>query len=303
MQFLLAMFLMVSFFVQPCVALAAVRDPVAATLFFDGGVRTFRTYTPPGIEKGKLSPLLFVLHGSSGNGEDMMAVTQRGFERIADKEKFLVVYPDAQGRRWNEQGGTVDDAGFLLAIIDKLATESLVDKKRVYMTGISNGGMMAQRMACEHADRVAGIATVAGSLPEAMSALCKPSRPVPVMVIHGSADPIVPWEGGAVAGFEEFGKVLSARGTAGYWAEKNRCRGTAVAVPEPERDPMDGTRVRFEIFSDCAEGADVGFVAIEGGGHTWPGGYQYLSERFIGKTSRDIDANVVIWGFFRRFPN
>ena len=279
---------------------AAPIDPVASQITVAGEVRTYWTYIPAGIDRAKPVPLLFVLHGSAGSGEVMMTITHRGFERIADREKFVVVYPDALERRWNDQGGTVDDAGFLLAVVDKLAAESLVDKKQVYAAGISNGGMMAQRMACEFSDRVSGIATIAGSMPEQMPLTCKPSRSIPVLIIHGTEDPIVPWGGGAVGGFEDFGKVLSVRQTAEFWAKNNQCRAAAVVSPEPDRDPLDGTRARFEKFADCASKAEVLLVAVEGGGHTWPGGYQYLPERFIGKTSRDIDANQIIWDFFRR---
>jgi len=278
-------------------------DPVASEITVDGVSRTFLIYTPPGLDKNITTPLLFVLHGSAGNGEVMMTVTQRGFERIADKEKFIVIYPDALERRWNAQDGTVDDGGFLLAIVDKLAAEFRVNKKRVYMAGISNGGMMAQRMACEHSDRVAAIATVAGTMPAGMTTVCKPSRPVPVMVIHGTKDPIVPWGGGAVAGFAEFGQVVSAAETFRFWASHDLCKGEPLVVNEPDRDPQDGTRVRLERLSDCSNKAEVTLVAVEGGGHTWPGGYQYLPEPFIGKTSKDIDANTLIWNFFKGYAN
>ncbi len=273
--------------------------PVSETLKSGGDLRNYWLVSPEGIDRAKPAPLLLVLHGSAGSGEDMMKVTQRGFERLADKEKFVLVYPDALERRWNDQGGMVDDVGFLLTIVDKLVADGLVDKTRVYVTGISNGGMMAQRLACEQADRIAGIATVAGGLPEPLQATCKPTRPLPVLVIHGTEDPIVPWAGGAVAGFEDFGKVLSARETAKFWAANNRCGDGGVIATEPDRDPKDGTRVKMEVFASCPAGAAVKLAAIEGGGHTWPGGYQYLPERFIGKTSQDVDANTLIWNFFK----
>ena len=273
--------------------------PVSETLKSGGDLRNYWLVRPEGLEKTKPAPLLMVLHGSAGSGEDMMTVTQRGFERLADKEKFVVVYPDALERRWNDQGGTVDDVGFLLAIVDKLVADGLVDKSRVYVAGISNGGMMAQRLACEQADRIAGIATVAGGMPTGLTGTCKPARALPVLVIHGTEDPIVPWAGGAVAGFEEFSKVLSARETAGFWAANNRCGDGGVIAAEPDRDTKDGTRVKLEVFASCPAGAAVKLAAIEGGGHTWPGGYQYLPERFIGRTSQDVDANMLIWNFFK----
>ena len=273
--------------------------PVSETLKSGGDLRNYWLVSPEGIDRAKPAPLLLVLHGSAGSGEDMMTVTRRGFERLADKEKFIVVYPDALERRWNDQGGTVDDVGFLLAIVDKLVADGLVDKNRIYVAGISNGGMMAQRLACEQADRIAGIATVAGGLPEPLQATCKPARALPVLVIQGTEDPIVPWSGGAVAGFEDFGKVLSARETAKFWAANNRCGDGGVIAAEPDRDPKDGTRVKMEVFASCPAGAAVRLAAVEGGGHTWPGGYQYLPERFIGRTSQDVDANSLIWNFFK----
>jgi polyhydroxybutyrate depolymerase len=281
------------------VSVVTLAAPISETLKSGGDLRNYWLVSPEGLGKSNPVPLLLVLHGSAGSGEDMMTVTRRGFERLADKEKFIVVYPDALERRWNDQGGTVDDVAFLLAIVDKLVADGLVDKNRVYVTGISNGGMMAQRLACEQAERIAGIATVAGGLPEPLQATCKPARSLPVLVIHGTEDPIVPWAGGAVAGFEDFGKVLSARDTAGFWASNNRCGAGGVIVPEPDRDPRDGTRVKMEVFASCPAGAAVKLATVEGGGHTWPGGYQYLPERFIGRTSQDVDANSLIWNFFK----
>ena len=225
-------------------SVATLAAPVSETLKSGGDLRNYWLVSPEGIDRAKPAPLLLVLHGSAGSGEDMMTVTRRGFERLADKEKFVVVYPDALERRWNDQGGTVDDVGFLLAIVDKLVADGLVDKNRIYVAGISNGGMMAQRLACEQADRIAGIATVAGGLPEPLQATCKPARALPVLVIQGTEDPIVPWSGGAVAGFEDFGKVLSARETAKFWAANNRCGDGGVIAAEPDRDPKDGTRVK-----------------------------------------------------------
>ena len=220
---------------------AAPSEPTASRINVGGEMRIYWTYVPAGMDKTKPAPLLFVLHGSAGSGEDMMVVTQRGFERIADKEKIVVVYPDALERRWNEQDGTVDDAAFLLAVADKLISDGLVDRKRVYLAGISNGGMMAQRMACEHADRVAGIASVAGSLPEKLAEKCKPLQTIPVILIHGTEDPIVPWGGGAVAGFEEFGRCCrlvtlqdSGRRTTAVPARRCLCpKQTGIRRMEP----------------------------------------------------------------------
>ena len=283
------------------VAVGAPAVPSAEKIPVGDAVRTYSLYIPSGMERQKPAPLLFVLHGSGGSGEDMRTLTQRGFERLADRDKFVVVYPDALERRWNEQDGNIDDAGFLLAVADQLAARGVADAKRVYFAGISNGGMMAERMACEYSDRVAAIAVVAGSMTEKMAAACKPSRAMPVLLIHGTEDLIIPWSGGAVAGFEDFGKVLSAKAAARFWATQNLCGETPRVSAEPDLDPTDGIRVYAERFIDCKKKSEVDLFVIEGGGHTWPGGYQYLPERFIGKTSKDMDANKIIWEFFQRW--
>ena len=106
-----------------------------------------------------------------------------------------------------------------------------------------------------------------------------------------------------MAGFAEFGQVVSAAETFRFWASHNLCKVAPLVVNEPDRDPQDGTRVRLERFSDCGNKTEVTLVAVEGGGHTWPGGYQYLPEPFIGKTSKDIDANTLIWNFFKGYAN
>lgn len=277
---------------------ASMQETRIQTLLYAGESRSYWIYEPQGLTPGASVPALLVLHGSAGTGEDMMIVTKRGFEKLADQEKFFVVYPNALERRWNEQGGTVDDAGFLTAIVDQLATTGRVDRKRVYIAGISSGGMMAQRMACEKSNAVAAVATVAGTMPAGMKEACKPERPTAILIIHGTEDLIVPWKGGAVAGFAEFGSVLSARETFEFWRSVNQCSGGARTSMERDRDPQDGTRVQTESYDGCY--AAVTLVTVQGGGHTWPGGFQYLPERFIGKTSRDFEATGVIWDFFKR---
>jgi polyhydroxybutyrate depolymerase len=129
-----------------------------------------------------------------------------------------------------------------------------------------------------------------------------PARPISVLLMAGTKDPLVPYEGGDI-GFargRKVGRVVSVAETIKYWTMFDQCPPSPIIAVEPDKDPEDGTRVRREISGPCREGTEVILYAVEGGGHTWPGGQQYLPERIVGRTSRDIDANEVIWSFFKR---
>ncbi|MDR7486081.1 MAG: PHB depolymerase family esterase [Armatimonadota bacterium] len=291
---------------------AAWRGPGGSqphTIIFGGLTRTYRTYVPSG-GAGPM-PLLLALHGGGGSGAAMERLTQGGLNRLADRERFVVVYPDGVDRHWNDGRGIqayrahredLDDVGFIAALIGRVAQSVPIDERRVYATGISNGGLMAFRLARELADRVAAIALVATSMSEPLAQMPGPARAISVLLMPGTQDPLVPWSGGEIGfpGRLKVGRVISVPETIRLWAAHNDCPPTATVTWEPDRDPQDGTRVRREAYRPCRDGTEVVLYAIEGGGHTWPGGWQYLPQRIVGRTSRDIDANEVIWTFLRR---
>lgn len=282
------------------------------SITWDGLERTYLIYIPSSWNKIKSMPLVIALHGGGGTGKRMVKLTQGGFNTLADKEGFIVVYPDGIEKHWNDGRGedetgwrahieNIDDVGFISALIVHLANEYNINKKRIFVTGISNGAKMTFRLACELTDKIAAIAPVAGSMIEDMSVYPKPSKPLPVLVIHGTEDPLVPWTGGDIQlGRRKFGRVISVSETVKFWVNHNNCYSSPLISYEPDKDPRDGTRVRKEVYDGCKDNTEVILYAIEGGGHTWPGGWQYLSERIVGKTSRDIDANEVIWNFFKK---
>lgn len=284
----------------------------SGSIKWDGLNRTYLVHVPPSHNKEKAAPLLFVLHGGGGTGKGMVSLTKNGFNELADKEGFVVVYPDGIERHWNDGRGVaryrahkenVDDVGFISALIEHLSQTLNIDAKRIYATGISNGGFFSQRLACELTDKIAAIAVVAAQMSKNLSLICKPKSPVSVLIMPGTKDPLVPYEGGEIGfpmGRVKLGKVLSVSETVKFWTAHNGCSSQPVVSWEPDNDPKDLTRVRKEVYSECKDKSEVVLLAIEGGGHTWPGGYQYLSEKIIGKTSRDIDANVVIWDFFKK---
>lgn len=278
---------------------------IEGTLEAGGATRTYRVYVPARYDGKKPVPLVIALHGGGGAGRGMNTLTR--LNDVADAHGFLVVYPDGRFRHWNDgrQSGAaesreVDDVGFLADLIDALARKYSVDRKRVFATGISNGGFMSQRLACDLSDKVAAIAVVAATMGQELSGKCNPRQPVSVLLIHGTEDPLVPYEGGRVQ-VRGGGAIVSAPDAVGKWVELNGC----TAKPKTDSLPdtaEDETRTRRETYTGCRNGTEVIFLTIEGGGHTWPSGPQYLPVRRIGRTSGDFDASALIWEFFAAHP-
>lgn len=262
-------------------------------------------HQPPGADHKKALPLVIALHGGRGRGKGMEILT--GFNAVADREGFYVAYPDGVGRSWNDGHGLesfpamkedVDDVGFISAMIDELVAKLPADKSRVYATGIFNGGHMTNRLGVELSSRLAAIAPLAGTMPLEMAEKSRPERPLPVAHFHGNEDKHNYWGGGGLAG----GKTISVAKLMQYWASDNGCSGDVVEQTLADTDKNDGTQVKRFVFGTCKTGPEsVLLYEIVGGGHTWPGGFQYLPEEVIGRTSRDINASAVMWAFFKRF--
>ena len=280
-------------------ALAAGPTDSTSTINLNGVKREYRLHVPPGYAKGHAAPLLLVLHGGGGEPKGTERLT--GMNAVADREGFLVAYPAGLGRHWNdgrsEVGATAGDVALLSAVIDDVARRYDVDRGRVFATGISNGGFMSTRLACELSERVRAVGIVAATMSETLHATCQPQRPVAVVMFSGTDDPLVPYAGGSVRG--DRGKILGAEATASFWARTNGC------APQPERselpvvDASDPTRVSLARYPSCRPGAEVRLYTIHDGGHTWPGGRAYMPAFLVGKVSRQIDADQVMWEFFR----
>jgi polyhydroxybutyrate depolymerase len=216
---------------------------------------------------------------------------------VAAREGFVVAYPDGIGRGWNDGragvNGDVDDVAFIATLIDEIAADHAIDRSRVYVTGASNGGMMTYRIGCELSDRVAAIAPVIGNLPEELP--CKPTAPLSVLAINGTADPLVPYNGGHVA--RDRGQVLSAALSTLAFAHAAGCGAADPTVEEPDVDTDDDSRTFVTRYA-CPAPVQVSLITLGGAGHTWPGGVQYLPKLAIGGVSRDFDGAERIWEFF-----
>ena len=295
---------------------AAPAQPVALkqdsqeTIKFGGLERNYLVHLPPGFNRSTSLPVIIQLHGGGSKASQQDKLTK--FQALGDKENFIVVAPDGVDSQWNDakEGATyraatenIDDVGFMSAVIDKLKTDLNIDPKRVYVTGISNGGMMTLRLGAQLSGKVAAIAAVAGSMSNTLMAACNPERPISVLMINGTADPLVHIEGGNITAFGKVtGQVAAPAAAVKFWVEKNGCPSTALKEELPDTNTEDGSKVTRETYAGCRDNVEVVYYLIQGGGHTWPGGLQYLSENFIGKTNRDFNATSVIWEFFTKHP-
>ena len=185
-----------------------------------------------------------------------------------------------------------DDVAFLNQMLDDLALKYSIDTRRVYATGLGDGGFMALRVGCSMADRVAAVAAVSATLPKTM--ICVPSRAVPALFIDGTDDPIIAYNGGTYKPGQFH--ALSAEDSAKAWAKFDRC-GEKPAQGKLPASEKGGKEIKTFTFDGCQDNAQVVLYSVKGGGNTWPGGEQYLSEKEVGKTSTDLNANEVIWSF------
>ena len=276
------------------VSAASARDE-PGTLQFGGLNRTYRVHVPPGSAAG----LVLNLHGGGGTGVGQQGLSD--FDAVADVNNLLVVYPDGYDKSWADGRGAspadrhhVDDVGFLVALTSKLVKDFGVASGHVFVTGMSNGGFMANKLGCDRADVFAAIAPVAGTL--GVGVACNPSRPVSVLAAHGTADRLVPFNGGNVHGRGGVSRSVSVSSMVDKWRSVDGCQGGPSKQELP--DVGDGTFVHRFDYTACAASTEVVLYRIDDGGHTWPGGQQYLPKAIVGSTSRAFDASEVIAQFF-----
>lgn len=274
-------------------AAPASADPVdpPGMLSFGGLQRTYLVHAGAAQPSG----LVINLHGAGMTGGQQADVT--GYNAVADQYGFVVAYPDGIDMAWADGRGAsmpdrqgVDDVGFLAALIQRLSGEYRIPPGHVFVTGMSAGAFMANRLVCERADLVTAIAPVSGTLGAGVA--CAPSRPVSVMAVHGTADPVVPYNGGPMVGRGGASDIVSAPALAERWREINRCPGPL------QNDPASAGEVSELAATGCADNTEVVLVRINGGGHTWPAGRFSLPAGVVGPTSFAVDASGASAQFF-----
>ena len=280
---------------------------------FDGRARSYRVFVPPSATRGGPRPVVVNFHGGGSNAAGEERFSQ--MDRAASRYGFVAVYPDGTGvlsnalLTWN--AGTccgyakthhVDDVGFTLAVIDDVARRLPVDRRRVYATGMSNGAMMAYRLAADASTRIAAIAPVAGGMVVQSFA---PARPVPVMHFHSVDDPRALYRGGLGPAFPgTHTRVLhpSIEQVIAEWARFDGCAAIRHVRPTISSGGKTATEI---VYAPCRQGTEVVLWRLTGSGHVWPGGQQNLgrlARRLLGQPTDVIDANELMWRFFRRHP-
>jgi polyhydroxybutyrate depolymerase len=280
--------------------LSGLLNSVAQTTVVDsivsGGIyRSYQIYVPAIYTGSSARPLIINMHGYTSNALQQQYYSN--FMPIADTANFLMVYPNgtySSGQRfWNAgmSSALVDDKGFISHLIDSLKLQYNIDMNAVYATGMSNGGYMSHTLACELSNRITAIASVTGSIfTTQYGSLCHPTRPVPVMQIHGTADPTVPYNGNVSGGTMPIDSVVH------YWVTKNGCNPTAAFSNVPNTNTGDGCTAEHYVYSNGTMGSSVELYKVIGGEHTWPG-----APFTIGVTNQDFNASVEIWRFFRKY--
>jgi len=274
----------------------------------DNRIRNVSFHIPKRLKRKNRS-LVLVLHAGEGSAKNIAAITRREFNKLSDQDNFIVGYPEAMNEYWND-GRTdsislshyedIDDVGFLEKTIDFAIDSFKVDPQYVFVAGYSNGGLMALRLACELPGRIKGYAAVAASLSLDQLVDCDMDTSSSLMLINGTEDPIMPFDGGQIISKgQPQGSVLSSEETINFWLKENNCTPRTTSRDVPNSDTFDETRSEKTTYGGCKQGNKAVLITINNGGHTWPGGRQYLSEKEIGKTSRDFDASEEIWRFFK----
>jgi len=284
-------------------------DLVGESLFLMSGLdqdRYFIMYAPPSCDFSKPVPVVLMFHGGGGTPEGLVKTSQ--MNKQADLHGFIVVYPSGSGsnpRRlfWNvlisqtyATAQRVDDLGFVDRLITDISAKVRVDHQRIYAAGMSQGGMLCYRLACDKllSTKIAAIAPV-GAVMTVSSQDCAASRPMPVISFNGMQDPIILYNGGISTKIPRNDRINrpSVNTSIMHWVKLGGL---------PNQPDASGSRgdAQMKQFSKNASGAEVVLWTLTDGGHTWPGGVEILPEWLVGKVNRDIDASALIWDFFSR---
>lgn len=280
------------------------RRPATLTVRHQDLDRNSFVHPPAGSAPAGGWPVVLAFHGGGVDAENMAGFC--GLHELGERAGFVTVYPSGTGRlekslTWNAGSccghalsQQIDDVGFVRKLLDALPTIAPIDFSRVYVSGMSNGGMLAYRLAAEMAERLAAVASVAGPL--CLSSI-QPALPMPVLHFHGTDDEFTPFTGGR--GIKSISQTdfLSVADSLGAWIAANQCPATPEVAAEEEA--ADGTSIERRVYGPGREGVEVTLYIIHGGGHTWPG--RQPRHEYLGRSTASLSASDILWAFFQRW--
>ena len=292
------------------------REPTGVRKTFEqGGLeRVYRIHVPKSYDGSRKVPLVLFLHGGAGDAD---IGSRTGVTPLADKYGFIVVYPEGINKHWNdgrdsvryrEHDAKIDDVAFIRALVKSLQTRYKIDAGKIFAAGASNGGFMSHRLALEMSDVFSGAGIFIATLGKPLKEKFRPQFPVSMFFMNGTEDPLIPYDGGEVT--VDFaprlkrkqpsrGICVSTEEAVGLWVQRNKLGGSVPQVEQiPDKDQADGCTAESTTWSDPNAAASVVLYRVEGGGHTIPGGKQYLPKRLIGNTCGDFDGLEAMWHFF-----
>lgn len=250
------------------------KGKITQKMNVNGQSRDYIVYIPKSYSGNEKYPLLFAFHGLGGNME--ASYNNSKFHELAETENFIVVHPNGVSSKWNAV--TIKnniDVEFTEALIEKLQNEYAIDPKRIYSSGMSNGGYFSFLLACELSDKVAAIGSVTGLMFKNILDNCTPTRPVPVMQIHGTQDNVVDYSG--------------VDGIISFWINHNKVSSTPTVSKIPDTNTTDGSTIERFIYK--GDNVEIQHLKVTGGGHDWPGH----------KGNMDISASKEVWNFIKQY--
>lgn len=291
-----------------CLPAAAQDSGRLATETFKVGSeeRSYLIDLPPQAKPAP-RPTIIALHAAGQTSEGLRDYL--GLAPAARREGYVTVYPQGIGRVWNDGRPAAmrlkavltpgDDVPFLVALAQRLVQQGIADPARIYLMGISNGGFMVERMACEFAELFAAYSVAMATAPANYREECKPSRPVPIMFVHGTADGVIAWNGF----WTPLGATLSAPDSAALYARLDGCT-EATDQDLPDLEPADATTLSVRRYGGCEDGVEVMLYRVERGGHQSPARVETkpgLATPFLGLRNRDMDMGEASLAFFSRY--
>ncbi|MBL4661609.1 MAG: prolyl oligopeptidase family serine peptidase [Alcanivoracaceae bacterium] len=269
--------------------------------------RSYVTKFPNSYDVDQKIPLIIALHGGGSNWKKFnRATTRNTLEKEANRNNMLLIFPEGKNNHWSDgrekhlQGQqTYDDVKFISELIDLAIDKYNVDPDKVFVTGMSNGGFMAIRLAIELTEKISAVVSISAQMSLKIQFL-QLDKPISFMLINGTNDPIVPYHGGEMKLFKlpkSRGKVLSSTQTINYFVKNNKCAKPAVRSSQ-DHNKFDMTTLDITEYKECKGNTQVTLIKVNSGGHTWPGGRQYLPVALIGHVSKEVNASKLLVDFF-----